>query len=153
MTEINRYLKDSAARLKSTWSYRLLIEQKYTMNARKGIQQGTRKLVDSTSANLKSMAGLLSSKVFDRLSVERSKLNVAQQSIRSGALNEIKIQNRDLSGRINRFQIDRILQVIDQGAESTAKQDGGDSSSGSSYKFKAGFFPGVQGERPARKIN
>ena len=60
------------------------------------------------------MASLLSSKVFDRLSVEKSRLNVAQQSIRSGALNEIKIQNRDLSGRIDRFQIDRILQVIDQ---------------------------------------
>ena len=114
VVEINRYLKDGVVRLKSTWSYRLLIEQKYAMNARKGIQQGTRKLVDSTSANLKSMASLLSSKVFDRLSVEKSRLNVAQQSIRSGALNEIKIQNRDLSGRINRFQIDRILQVIDQ---------------------------------------
>ena len=114
VVEINRYLKDGAARLKSTWSYRLLIEQKYAMNARKGIQQGTRKLVDSTSANLKSMASLLSSKVFDRLSVEKSRLNVAQQSIRSGALNEIKIQNRDLTGRINRFQIDRILQVIER---------------------------------------
>jgi exonuclease VII large subunit len=60
------------------------------------------------------MANLLSSRVFDRLSVEKSRLNVAVQSIRSGALNEIKIQNRDLSGRISRFQIDRILQVIDQ---------------------------------------
>ena len=114
VAEINRYLKDGAARLKSTWSYRLLIEQKYAMNARKGIQQGTRKLVDSTSANLKSMASLLSSKVFDRLSVELSRLNVAEQSIQSGAVNEIKIQNRDLSGRINRFQIDRILQVIER---------------------------------------
>jgi exodeoxyribonuclease VII large subunit len=91
-----------------------LIEQKYTMNARKGIRQGTRKLIDATSANLRWMAGLLSSKVFDRLSVEKSRLNVAQQSIRSGALNEIRIQNRDLSGRISRFQIDRILQVIDR---------------------------------------
>ena len=126
--EINRYLKDAAARLKSTWSYRLLIEQKYAMNARKGIQQGTRKLVDSTNANLKSMANLLSSKVFDRLSVEKSRLNVAQQSIRSGALNEIKIQNRDLSGRINRFQIERILQVIDRERNQLQQQDGGDSS-------------------------
>ena len=114
LIEINRYLKDAAARLKSSWSYRLLIEQKYAMNARKGIQHGTRKLVDSTSANLKSMASLLSSKVFDRLSVEKSRLNVAQQSVRSGALNEIKIQNHDMTGRINRFQLDRILQVIDR---------------------------------------
>ena len=114
VTEINRYLKDAAARLKSTWSYRLLIEHKYAINARKGIQQGTRKLVDSTSANLKSMASLLSSKVLDRLSVEKSRLNIAQQFIRSGALNEIKLQNRDMTGRIKRFQLDRILQVIER---------------------------------------
>ena len=114
VTEINRYLKDSAARLKSTWSYRLLIEQKYATNARKGIRQGTRKLVDSTSANLKWMASLLSSKVFDRLSVETSRINVTEQSIRSGTLNKISIQNLDLNGRIIRFQIDRILQIIDR---------------------------------------
>ena len=76
VTEINRYLRDTATRLKSTWSYRILIERKYEMNARKGIQQGTRKLVDATSANLKSMASLLSSKVFERLSTERSKLRL-----------------------------------------------------------------------------
>jgi exodeoxyribonuclease VII large subunit len=114
VTKINRYLRDNAIRLKSTWSYRILIERKYEMNARKGIQQGTRKLVDSTSANLKGMASLLSSKVFERLSIERSKLNVSESSIRSGALNEIKIHKRDLSGRINRFQIARILQMIDR---------------------------------------
>ncbi|MFC1882430.1 exodeoxyribonuclease VII large subunit, partial [Thermodesulfobacteriota bacterium] len=112
--EINRYLRDAATRLKSTWSYRFLIERKYEMNARKGIQQGTRKLVDATSANLKGMASLLSSRVFDRLSIERSKLNVSEKSIRSGALNEIKIHKRDLSGGISRFQKARILQLIDR---------------------------------------
>jgi exodeoxyribonuclease VII large subunit len=117
VTDINRYLRDAAIRLKSTWSYRILIEQKYTMNATKGIQQGTRKLVDTTSANLKGMAGLLSSKVFERLSSERVKLSVCESSIRSGALNEIKTQKRDLSGKIDRFKITRVLQVIEQEQE------------------------------------
>jgi len=112
--EINRYLRDAATRLKSTWSYRLLIELKYEMNARKGIQQGTRKLFDASSANLKSMASLLSSKVFERLSNERSKIKVSESSLRSGVLNEIKIHKGEFSGRINRFQITRILQMIDR---------------------------------------
>jgi len=112
--EINRYLRDAATRLKSTWSYRLLIELKYEMNARKGIQQGTRKLFDASSANLKSMASLLSSKVFERLSNERSKIKVSESSLRSGVLNEIKIHKGEFLGRINRFQITRILQMIDR---------------------------------------
>ena len=98
VTDINRYLKDAAIRLRSTWSYRLLIEQKYASNATKGIQHGTRKLVVATRANLKSMAGLLSSRVFERLSIERSKLSVSESSTRLEALNEIKTQRRDLSG-------------------------------------------------------
>jgi exodeoxyribonuclease VII large subunit len=91
-----------------------LIEQKYATSPRKGIQQETRKLVDATSANLKSMAGLLSSRVFERLSTERSKLSVFEPSIRFGVLNEIKTLKRDLAGRIKRFKISRILQVIEQ---------------------------------------
>jgi exodeoxyribonuclease VII large subunit len=114
LSEINRYVRDAANRIQSTWSYRLLIGQNYVSNARKGIQQGTRKLVDATKADLKSTANLLSSSVFERLSTERAKLNVSESSIRSGALNEIKIHRHDLSGRINRFQIARILQMIDR---------------------------------------
>ena len=113
VTEISRYLTDAATRLKTTWSYRLLIEKKYAANARKGIQLGTRKLFDATSAKLRNMASSLSSKVFERLSVETSRLNIAGQTIRSGVLNEIKIHNRELAGKINRFNLERILQLID----------------------------------------
>ena len=70
INEIRNYLRESETRFRSTWSYRILIEEKYCANAKKGIQQGTRKLVDATKANLKSMASLLSSRVFDRLSIE-----------------------------------------------------------------------------------
>jgi exonuclease VII large subunit len=114
LSEINRYVRDTAKRIQSTWSYRLLIGQNYVSNARKGIQQGTRKLVDATKADLKSTANLLSSSVFERLSTERAKLNVSESSIRTGALNEIKIHKRDMSSRIDRFQMARILQLIDR---------------------------------------
>jgi exodeoxyribonuclease VII large subunit len=114
INEIRNYLKESETRFKSTWSYRILIEEKYCINANKGIQQGTRKLVDATKANLKSMANLLSSRVFDRLSVETSKLRVSENTIKTVAMNEIKAQSRDLSGRKNRFKIERFRQIIER---------------------------------------
>jgi exodeoxyribonuclease VII large subunit len=114
INEINHYLKQAQTRFKSTWSYRILIEQKYAANARKGIQHGTRKLVDATKSNLKNMANLLSSRVFDRLSVEKAKLKVSEKTMKTVPLNEIKIQKRDLLGRVNRFQYERFQQIIEQ---------------------------------------
>jgi len=114
VNEINRYLKDAETRFRSTWSYRIIIEQKYTDRAREGIQQGTRKLIDATKNNLRSMAGLLLSRVFDRLSIETAKLKVSDNAIKTGALNEIKTQKRDLSGRIGRFQLERFQQIIER---------------------------------------
>ncbi len=81
---------------------------------RVGIQQGTRKLIEATKNNLESMAGLLSSRVFDRLSIETAKLKVSDNAIKTGALNEIKTQKRDLSGRIKRFQFERFQQIIER---------------------------------------
>ncbi len=91
-----------------------MIEQKYAVDARVGIQQGTRKLIEATKNNLKSMAGLLSSRVFDRLSIAPAKLKVSDNAIHTGALNEIKTQKRDLSGRIKRFQFERFQQIIER---------------------------------------
>jgi exodeoxyribonuclease VII large subunit len=114
LNEVNRYLRDTATRILSIWSYRLLIEQDHVSNARKGIHQGTRKLVESTKANLKSTASCLSARVLERLSTENSKLKVSASSIRSGALNEIKIHRRGMSSRTDRFQVPRILQIIER---------------------------------------
>jgi exonuclease VII large subunit len=60
------------------------------------------------------MAGLLSSRVFDRLSIVTAKLKVSDNAIKAGALNEIKTQKRDLSGRIKRFQFERFQQLIER---------------------------------------
>jgi exodeoxyribonuclease VII large subunit len=114
VSEIKQYLKQGKARFQTTWSYRLLIEQKYAIDAKRGIQQGTRKLVDATKANLKGMATLLSSKVFHRLSIEQAKMRVSETSIKTGVINEIRAQKRDLSGRKNRFQFDRFQQIIER---------------------------------------
>jgi exodeoxyribonuclease VII large subunit len=114
VNEIKHYLKQAQTRLRSTWSYRIMIEQKYAVDARKGMLQGTRKLVDATKANLRSLAGLMSSRVFDRLSIEKARLTVSENSIKSGALNEIKTQKRDLLGTKTRFQFDRFQQIIER---------------------------------------
>jgi exodeoxyribonuclease VII large subunit len=114
VNEIKNYLKQAQTRLRSTWSYRIMIEQKYAFDAKKGLLQGTRKLVDTTKVNLRSLASLMSSRVFDRLSVENAKLRVCENAIKSGALNEIKTRKRDLLGRKARFQFDRFQQIIDR---------------------------------------
>jgi exodeoxyribonuclease VII large subunit len=113
VNEIQQYLKQAETRFRSTWSYRIMIEQKYAIDAKRGIQQGTRKLVDATKANLKSIANSLSSRVVDRLSIEKSKLRVSENTIKTGVLNEIKAQNKDLSGRKSRFKIERFRQIIE----------------------------------------
>jgi exonuclease VII large subunit len=114
VNEIKQYLKQAETRFRSTWSYRIMIEQKYAIDAKKGIQQGTRKLIDATKANLKTLASSLSSRVFDRLSIDKSKLRVYESTIKTGAMNEIKAQNRDLAGRKNRFKIERFRQIIER---------------------------------------
>ena len=114
VNEIKQYLKQAETRFRSTWSYRIMIEQKYAIDAKRGIQQGTRKLIDATKANFKSLASLLSSRVFDRLSIETSKLRVSENTIKTGAMNDIKAQNRDLAGRKNRFKIERFRQIIER---------------------------------------
>jgi len=91
-----------------------MIEQKYAIDAKKGIQQGTRKLIDATKANFKSLASLLSSRVFDRLSIETSKLKVSENTIKTGAMNIIKARNRDLAGMKFRFKIERFRQIIER---------------------------------------
>jgi exodeoxyribonuclease VII large subunit len=114
VNEIKHYLDQAQTRLRSTWSYRIMIEQKYASDAKKGLLQGTRKLVDTTKVNLRSLASLMSSRVFDRLSIDKAKLRVCENSIKSGAINEIKTQKRDLLGRKARFQFDRFQQIIER---------------------------------------
>jgi exodeoxyribonuclease VII large subunit len=143
INEIRNYLKESETRFRSTWSYRILIEEKYCANAMKGIQQGTRKLVDTNKANLKSMANLLSSRVFDRLSIEKSRLNVSENKIRTGAMNEIKTQRRDLSGRKSRFKIERFRQIIEREQNQLKNKLAAVKASDPVTRFKTWVFVGV----------
>jgi len=132
--EMKRHLNEAENRFQSSWSYRLTIENKYLDRARIGIFQGTRKLIETSNAELKSRAGLLSSKVLDRLSGEKARLTVCEKILRTAPLNETKNQHRllaerlqrisiasnrriadgkrDLSNRINRFQRERFQQRI-----------------------------------------
>ncbi len=90
--EMKRPLEEAEHRFKSSWTYRLDIEKKYLESSRTGIVTGTQKLIENKNVNLKQRANLLSSRVFDRLSIETAKLKVSDNAIKTGALNEIKTQ-------------------------------------------------------------
>ena len=120
--------------LNPSWAYRLTIEKQYMERVRVGIFQGTRKLIDATTFELKSMAGLLSSRVLDRLSNAKTELSVSEKVLKSAPINYIKnekklladghkrvlisgkrqIDNRkkELLNWIRRFQFERFQQQI-----------------------------------------
>jgi len=132
--EMEVHLEEAKNRFNSTWTYRLTIEKQYMERVRVGIFQGTRKLIDATTFELKSMAGLLSSRVLDRLSNAKTELSVSEKVLKSAPINYIKnekkllaeghkrvlilgkrqIDNRkkELLNWIRRFQFERFQQQI-----------------------------------------
>jgi exodeoxyribonuclease VII large subunit len=102
--DMNRHLEEAKSRFQSTWTYRLDREKKYISDARTGIIQGTRKLLDFNSGNLKNMANLLSSKVKDRLILEKSMLSASMKLLTTAPVNLIqRVQDR-LKDKTYRFK-------------------------------------------------
>ena len=60
--EVKRHLEEAAARFSSTWSYRFKMDRAWLDEAKTGIRQGTRKLLDTTRNNLRACAVELSSR-------------------------------------------------------------------------------------------
>ena len=78
------------------------------------IKQGTRKLLDATRTDLKSMAGTLKSNVLDRLGDEKTKLSVYARNISTAPLNTLhfsreRLQNRQqrYEGLVNRYPLEK----------------------------------------------
>ena len=65
--EMKRHLEEAENRFRSTWSYRFDKDRIWLDEAKTGIVQGTRKLIDSTRSYLLGYATTLSSKVQGRL--------------------------------------------------------------------------------------
>ena len=82
--EMDRHLVEAENRLRSTWAYRLDMEQQRLEKDRVGIRQGTRKLQDVTRSALLERRNSFGTQVRERLSDERVKLGVARQKAVSG---------------------------------------------------------------------
>ena len=84
--EMERHLEEAEHRFQSSWTYRLDIEKKNLESSTTGLTRGARKLIDNKSVNLRERANLLSSKVFDRLTQEKSQLAVLIKTLSTAPL-------------------------------------------------------------------
>jgi exodeoxyribonuclease VII large subunit len=132
--EMKRHLEESKNRFQSTWSYRFDMDKKAINDARTGIKQGTRKLLDNIKRDLKNSANLLSRKVTERLTSEKTKISVSKKmlstlpillakkmkdrflvkmaSYRNICTREISNKTKDLLIIKKRFRRDRYFQRI-----------------------------------------
>jgi hypothetical protein len=62
------------------------IEKKYIESSTTGLTRGARKLIDNKSVNLRERANFLSSKVFDRLTKEKSTLAVWIKTLKTAPI-------------------------------------------------------------------
>jgi len=131
---MKRRLDEAKNRFSSTWYYRLKMDERWLSEAKTGLLQGARKLIDATKNVLSKNANALSSKVSNRVFKEKSNLSIAKNMITTiplkmvsqakvkyqDALQEIKNacqryfteKQRILSQSKIRFSIDRFIQRI-----------------------------------------
>jgi len=100
--DTGRHLEEARDRFKSTWTYRLEMDRRWLNEARTGIRQGTRKLLDATKTDLRNMANGLRSMVFDRLANETGKLSVSRKIISTAPLNMVYLFQERLDNRRHR---------------------------------------------------
>lgn len=81
--QMRRQLDESINTLKTVWAYRLKMDREHLDQAKTGIHQGTRKLLDVTIAGLRERAQELNLRVKGRLSTERIRIEVGKQKLRS----------------------------------------------------------------------
>jgi exodeoxyribonuclease VII large subunit len=94
--EMKRHLEEAEHRFKSSWSYRLDIENKFLQNSKTGLIQGTQKLIENKNINLKQRANLLSSRVFDRLTKKKSTLAVWIKTLKTAPVNAVALLTNEI---------------------------------------------------------
>ncbi len=112
--ELNRHVEEAKERFKSTWMYRLEMEKRWLQEAKTGIRQGTRKLLDTTKTDLRNIAGTLRSNVMDRLSKEKTSLSLYRKNLSTAPLNTVflfreRLQNKRqrYGNSLSRFLVDK----------------------------------------------
>ena len=101
--ELNRHVEEAKERFKSSWMYRLEIDKRWLMDAKTGIHQGTRKLLDTTRTDLRNMAGMLRSNVLERLGSEKTRLSVYKRNLSTAPLNTILMNRERLQNKDQRY--------------------------------------------------
>ncbi len=101
--ELDRHLNEARNRIKSTWTYRLDRDRRWVDDAKTGILQGTRKLLESTRSYLLGYATALSSKVQERLSNEKSRIAVSRNLITTTPTNRVKSAHERLDEKARRL--------------------------------------------------
>ena len=112
--EMKRHLEESKNRFQSTWSYRVDVDKKWITDAKTGIKQGTRKLLDNIKRDLKNSANLLSKKVTERLTNEQTKLSVSKKMLYTVPLNLTKRMQDRLKNKTGNFLNSCAKQISDR---------------------------------------
>ena len=112
--EMKRHLDEAENRLRSTWAYRFDRDRKWLDDARTGIVQGTRKILDTTKGYLLGYATTLSSKVQNRLANETSRIAVARKIIGTAPLNLVKRAGERLREKTGHFTTSYKRQIADR---------------------------------------
>ena len=112
--DMQRHVEEAKNRFKSTWSYRFDVDKKWMNDAKTGIRQGTRKLLDTTKGNLKDFANQLSSKVIKRLTNEKTRISVSKKILGTAPLNLTEMVKDRLHNKIINFRNSCTRQIYDK---------------------------------------
>ena len=111
---MKRHIEEAENRFRSTWSYRFDIDRKWLEDAKTGIVQGTRKFLDTNKSYLLGYATMLSSKVQNRLSNEKSRIAISRKVLTTVPISLVKRANERLNERTERFTFSYKRQVADK---------------------------------------
>ena len=84
--EMARHIEEAKDRFRLSWAYRLETSKNWIADAKTGMRQGTRKLLDTTRSNLENLANFLRAKVTDRLGSENTRLSVSRKTLLTAPL-------------------------------------------------------------------
>jgi len=112
--EMKRHIEEAENRFRSTWSYRFETDRKWFNEARTGIVQGTRKLLDSTKAYLRGYATALSLKVQNRFAAEKSRIAISRKGITTAPINILKLAGERIKEKSDRFAASHMRQITDR---------------------------------------
>lgn len=110
--EMERHLNEAKNRFQSTWNYRFEKEITWMNDAKTGIKEGTRKLLNTIRINLKNYANQLSINVSGRLSKEQNKMSVSRSVLLSLPLNTVKRRTDYLANQQVRLNVGKFQQRI-----------------------------------------